>query len=129
MAVLGRRHWYRYDSDDGKSYKIKMLDYLAKAVNLALDDTLPELPRRYQPRYVWVQEVDPHSTPGSPIRKKLILNKEILPEFKQNSVLEVAGIKMKVKSYIGESRAGGGRNDKQVSQVRVQFLNESPPFL
>jgi hypothetical protein len=52
MGVLGRRHWYRYDSDDTKSYRIQTLDYLAEAAELELDDTLPMLPRRYEPRYV-----------------------------------------------------------------------------
>jgi len=34
MAVLGHRHWYRYDSDDTKSYRIQTLDYLAEAAGL-----------------------------------------------------------------------------------------------
>jgi hypothetical protein len=123
MAVLGRRHWYRYDSDDGKSYKILTLDYLAEAAGLELDDTVPTLPRGYEPRYVWMKEVDP-SRPGRPMRKKLILQRKDVQRFRQSSPIEVAGIKMIPQGYIGESRRGMGRNDNVISEVRVEITND-----
>ncbi len=123
MAVLGRRHWYRYDSDDGKNYRIRLLDYLAEAAGLELDDTLPELPRGYEPRFIWVQEVEP-STPGRPLRKKLIVEKKNLQHFLSNPTIEVAGIKMKMTSSVGEIRRGRGRNDGPISEVRVDISTE-----
>ncbi|PZM80391.1 MAG: hypothetical protein DKT66_14100 [Candidatus Melainabacteria bacterium] len=123
MAVLGARHWYRYDSDNGKSYRIRTLDYLAEAAGLELDDTLPELPRSHKPRYVWVQEAE-SSRPGSPIRKKLIIQKKDYPRFKAGSLVEVAGIKMIAKSYFGECWRGGRGNDNITTNVRVEISKE-----
>jgi hypothetical protein len=121
MAVLGQRHWYQYDSDDGKSYKIKLLDYLAEAAGLELNDALPELPRRYEPRFFWVQQIEPRPS-ARPIRKKLIVQRKDLPRFQQSPNVEVAGIKMITRSYSGENRRGGDFNNKVVSEVRVEFL-------
>lgn len=123
MAVLGARHWYRYDSDDGKSYRIRTLDYLAEAAKLELDDTLPQLPRSHKPRYVWVQEAE-HSRPGSPIRKKLIIQKKDYQNFKAGSLVEVAGIKMIAQGYFGECWRGGRGNDNITTQVRVKLHSE-----
>src|ERR1039457_1683372 len=89
MAVLGRRHWYRYDSDDGKSYRIQLLDYLAEAAGLELDDTLPLLPRNYKPRFLWFKEAEPQD-PDRPLRKKLIFQKK--EDFvRLRGIIEVAG--------------------------------------
>lgn len=118
MAVLGRRHWYRYDSDDNNSYRIQTLDYLAEAAGLTLDDTLPTLPRGYEPRYVWVQESEP-ADPNRPLRKKLIVPRKDKP--KLGAILEVAGIKMVVSGHRGESVHGGRRNDNVISEVRVRL--------
>lgn len=122
MAVLGRRHWYRYDSDDGKSYKIQTLDYLAEAADLELDDTLPTLPRGCTPRHVWLQEAEA-TQPGRPLRKKLIIQRKDAPRFRTGVIVEVAGIKMTPQSYRGESRRGG-RNVSSLSEVRVELSND-----
>lgn len=120
MAVLGARHWYRYDSDDGKSYRIRTLDYLAEAAGLELDDSLPLLPRSHKPRYVWLKELEP-SRPGSPIRKKLIIQRKDYSKFEAGALVEVAGIRMIAQGYSGECWRGGRGNDNTVSQVRVEL--------
>jgi hypothetical protein len=123
MAVLGARHWYRYDSDDGKSYSIRTLDYLAEAAGLELDDSFPTLPRGRKPRYVWVKEAIP-SRPASPIRKKLIIQRKDYQKFKNGSTIEVAGIKMITQGYVGESWRGMKRNDNEITQVRVELSSD-----
>ena len=120
MAVLGRRHWYRYDSDDLKSYKIRTLDYLAEAAGLEMNDTLPTLPRGYEPRYAWVKELEPQD-PSKPIRKKLIIQKADQSRFTHGLIVEVAGIKMVVQGSCGENRRGLGRNDSVISEIRVEL--------
>ena len=120
MAVLGRRHWYRYDSDDSKSYKILTLDYLAEAAGLELDDTLPALPRGYTPRDVWFKEAEP-ADPIRPMRKKLVIQRKDAARFTRELIIEIAGIRMRTQGYIGESRRGGGRNDSTITEVRVEF--------
>jgi hypothetical protein len=97
-----------------------MLDYLAEAAGLELDDTLPLLPRRYEPRYVWLKESEP-SNPNRPLRKKLIIQRKDAPRFRHGLIVEVAGIKMVVQGYIGENRRGTGRNDNVISKVRVEM--------
>jgi hypothetical protein len=120
MAVLGKRHWYRYNLDDGTSYKIQMLDYLAEAAGLELNDSAPDLPNGYEPRFVWLQEANPKSR--RPIRKKLIIQKKDASRFQRGSLVEVAGVKMVVQSYKGESRRRVGRNDGEISKVRVEIF-------
>jgi hypothetical protein len=124
MAVLGRRHWYRYDSDDSKSYRIQTLDYLAEAAGLELNDNLPTLPRGYEPRYVWLQEAEP-TNPSRPLRKKLILPRRDAPLLRSKLPVEVAGIKMNLQGYVGETRRGMGRNDNVISEVRVELSKDT----
>lgn len=120
MAVLGARHWYRYDSDDGKSYSIQTLDYLAEAAGLELDDSFPTLPRGRKARYVWLKEAEPFRA-ASPIRKKIIIQKKDYQRFKAGSPVEVAGIKMIAQGYVGESWRGIKRNDSTLTEVRVNL--------
>ncbi|HEY9774854.1 MAG TPA: hypothetical protein V6C81_13915 [Planktothrix sp.] len=124
MAVLGSRHWYRYDSEDGKCYKISLLDYLAEAAGFELDDTLPFLPRNIEPRYVWLQEAEPTGL-KRPIRKKLIIQRKDVAHFRKGASVEVAGIKMVAQGYQGECHRGIGSNDNVVSEVRVEMRTET----
>jgi hypothetical protein len=120
MAVLGARHWYRYDSDDGKSYSIQTLDYLAEAAGLELDDSFPTFPKGRKCRYVWVKEAEP-ARPWSPARKKLIIQRKDYQRFKAGSIVEVAGMKMIAQSYVGERWRGIKRNNNVITEVRVEL--------
>jgi hypothetical protein len=120
MAVLGRKHWYRYDSDDMKSYRIRTLDYLAEAAGMELNDAFPELPRGYEPRYVWVEELEPKDR--RPIRKKLVVAERQSKRLQSGTKVEVAGIKMRVRGCFGEVRKGAASNDNKLAVVRVELL-------
>jgi hypothetical protein len=106
MPFLGQRHWYKYTSDNLKDYKIQMLDYLATAAGLELDDSLPEYPRRWKPRYVWVQAIENTET-RNPARKKLIIQMADIQRFRGGATVEVAGVKMRVMGFYGEYRYCG----------------------
>jgi len=108
MSRLGPRNWYRYDSNNGKDYRIETQDYLAEAAGLVREDNLPIIPRRMTPRYVWVQSVEPDPATNRYSRKKLVLNKASVPNFRPRTIVKVDGIEMQVMSYRGESHRGAG---------------------
>lgn len=66
--TLGARRYYAYTSDSGQQYKYLTDQNLGEAVGAVLNDTLPDLPRRFKPRGVRVEgDVD-----GDLVRKFLI---------------------------------------------------------
>jgi hypothetical protein len=107
MPFLGERHWYKYISDDQKSYKIQVIDYLAEAAGLDMDDSLPMLPRRCDPRYVWLEATV--CTPTKrPARKKMIVgSSQNMTQFKPGTKLQIKGVEMQVRGYVGERRTIG----------------------
>lgn len=66
--VLGVRRYYAYTSDTQVVYKYQTDLDLGEAVGAELNDTAPNLPRRFKPRGVYVQAV----VDGRTVRKFLI---------------------------------------------------------
>lgn len=66
--VLGARRYYKYTTDSGIDYKYQTDLDLGTAVGATLDDTLPNLPRRFKPRGAFVQA----AVDGRTVRKFLI---------------------------------------------------------
>lgn len=66
--LLGSRRYYAYTSDTGAQYKFQTDLDLGEAVGATLNDTLPNLPRRFKPRGTFVQGV----VDGRRVRKFLI---------------------------------------------------------
>lgn len=66
--TIGVRRYYKYTSDLGTDYKYQTDADLGEAVGATLDDTLPNLPRRFKPRGVFVETV----IDGRKVRKFLI---------------------------------------------------------
>lgn len=53
--ILGARRYYSYTTDNGDAYKYQTDENLGSAVGATLNDTNPDLPRRFQPRGVYVE--------------------------------------------------------------------------
>lgn len=102
--MRGQSKWYRYTSGDGNDYRVKVLDYLAEAVGLEENDSLPDLPKTITPRSFWVQAIDPNPKTGIKTRHKLIVQLSELPKFGAHTLMEIKGIQVMVTSYRGESR-------------------------
>jgi hypothetical protein len=66
--MLGSRRYYRYTDDLGNQFKYLTDADLGEAVGAVLDDTLPDLPRRFRPRGVYMQG----AVAGVRVRKFLI---------------------------------------------------------
>lgn len=56
--TLGERRYFSYTSDTGEAYKYLTDEDLGLAVGGELNDTNPDLPRRFRPRGVYVQDTD-----------------------------------------------------------------------
>lgn len=66
--TLGPRRYYEYTADNNGKYKYLTDQDLGTAVNATLNDSNPDLPRRFKPRGVYVEaEVD-----GQTVRKFVI---------------------------------------------------------
>lgn len=66
--TIGARRYFKYTSDLGDDYKYQTDQDLGDAVGATLDDTLPNLPRRFKPRGVFVEAM----IDGRKVRKFLI---------------------------------------------------------
>ena len=70
--VIGRRSYYRYESDDGTEYSILTDDSLTAAVGLVQNATFSAPPRRFRPRVVFCE-----AEVGGRIARKAILIDEV----------------------------------------------------
>lgn len=67
--TLGPRRYFRYVTDKNVNYKYQTDLNLGTAAGATLNDTDPNLPRRFEPRYLNLQaEIN-----GEQVRKKLIV--------------------------------------------------------
>lgn len=66
--TLGVRRYYLYTTDGGTEYKYLTDETLGAAMNATLNDTNPNLPKRFKPRGVYVQA----TVAGQTVRKFLI---------------------------------------------------------
>jgi len=105
MAISRQRHWYRYRSDDTCDYRIQIVDYLAEAAGLEIDETVPPLPPGYEPRFLWLKDAQ-CTPPKRPTRKRMIFSprEQFGDKFPLGGIVEVAGTKMEITGYVGESQ-------------------------
>ena len=67
--ILGARSYYGYIADSSTIYSIQMDDTLAVGVGATLDDSSPNLPRRFEPRVVFCEAI----VGGRTKRKQLVV--------------------------------------------------------
>lgn len=56
--LLGERRYYAYTSDTGANYKYQTDEDLGAAIGATLNDTHPDMPKKFKPRGVYVQNSD-----------------------------------------------------------------------
>lgn len=66
--TLGVRRYYKYTTDGETEYKYQTDETLGEAMGAELNDTLPNFPKRFKPRGVYVQA----TVAGQRVRKFLI---------------------------------------------------------
>lgn len=66
--TLGVRRYYQYTTDGGENYKYLTDETLGGAMGATLNDTNPNLPKRFKPRVVYIQG----TVAGQTVRKALI---------------------------------------------------------
>lgn len=66
--TLGVRRYYQYTTDGGNTYKYLTDETLGTAMNATLNDTAPNLPKRFKPRGVYIQG----TVAGQKVRKFVI---------------------------------------------------------
>lgn len=108
--MRGQSQWYRYSSDDGNDYRIKVLDYLAEAAGLEPNDSLPAIPKTTTPRSFWLQALVPNPETGIKTRYKLIVQRIDVAKFRPHTLLLIKGTQVEVTSYRGESRSVARRD-------------------
>lgn len=111
--MRGQSRWYRYSSDDGNDYRTKVLDYLAEAVGLESNESLPVLPKTITPRSIWVQADDANPETGAKTRYKLILQRSDVPRFLPHTPMQIKGVAVRVTSYQGESKQAERRKTRR----------------
>lgn len=68
--TLGSRKWFKYTSDGGTDYSFLTDVDLGTAGGATQDATLPNFPRRFQPRVVFIEA----TIGGVKVRKNLIVS-------------------------------------------------------
>lgn len=76
--TLGDRRYFEYISDTDQAFKYLTDEDLGTAVGGTLNDTNPDLPRRFRPRGVYVQDADGN-------RKFLVCGKRTLAAYASNA--------------------------------------------
>lgn len=100
----GVERWYEYTSISDGKIKYPVLDYIAEAAGLVLNDKLPMAPIRLEPKYYLLKAVEPEQD-GSFVTMQMIFATETPRRL--GEIFEVAGIKMRVVGYHGESKEFG----------------------
>ena len=105
--VLGVRRYYRYVSDGGTAYKYLTDEDLGTAAGSVLNDSLPNLPRRFKPRGVYCEA----TVAGRKVRKYLICptNDNTLYAAEASTVATIQGTAFATTGRRGE-QASWGRN-------------------
>lgn len=103
--TLGARRYYNYTDDTGAEFTVLTDETLGTAAGNTLDDTNPGLPRRFQPRGVYVEaEVE-----GVKVRKFLVCGTTENTLYSSNASQDVTidGITFKTTGRKGESASFG----------------------
>lgn len=99
---LGARRYYKYTTDTGEEFKYQTDANLGEAVAAIQDDTLPDLPRRFYPRYVLCEDDDGN-------KKKVICpGLGTAPYLADHTtVVTIEGVSFKTTGRVGEKRTFG----------------------
>lgn len=109
--LLGDRRYFRYVDDLGNQYKYLTDQDLGDAVGATLDDASPDMPRRFEPRGVWIQA----TVDGKRVRKFMICPTSSNAVYRSNVAQDVTvdsqtfrttGRKGEVKTF-GVNPSGG----------------------
>lgn len=107
--TLGPRRYYKYVMDTGDEYKYQTDEDLGTAVGAELNDTLPDLPRRFKPRFVWAEGDDD----GDTVRKKLICPTTETEAYNStaSTTITIDGTSFKTTGRVGEKQTFGANPD------------------
>lgn len=103
--TLGERRYYLYTDDLGNNFKFQTDEDLGSAAGNTLNDTNPDLPRRFKPRGVYVEgEVD-----GETVRKFLIVGTRTNGVYASNAsqTVTIDGASFKTTGRKGEATSFG----------------------
>lgn len=103
--TLGARRYYAYTSDTGTQYKYLTDESLGEAVDAVLNDTLPDFPRRFKPRAVYVEaEVD-----GDFVRKRVVCPLVTTPAYaaEGSTTIDIDDVEFKTTGRRGERKTFG----------------------
>lgn len=100
--LLGERRYYLYTDDIGTAYKFQTDQTLGDAAGNTLNDTNPDLPRRFQPRGVYVEDAEGN-------RKFLVVGSRTNGVYASNASQDVPidGITFKTTGRKGEKVSFG----------------------
>lgn len=103
--TLGERRYYRYVDDGGDEFKYLTDEDLGAAMNATLNDTLPDLPRRFKPRYVLAEAV----IDGQDVKKKIISPTVDNTAYAANArtTITIDGTAFRTTGRVGEKRTFG----------------------
>lgn len=103
--TLGARRYYRYVDDIGNEYTVLTDETLGAAAGNTLDDTKPGLPRRFEPRGVYVEA----EVGGQKVRKFLVCGARTNAIYASNASqnVEIDTITFKTTGRRGESASFG----------------------
>lgn len=103
--TLGVRRYYRYTDDGLTQYKYLTDETLGNAMGGVLNDTLPDLPKRFRPRVVHVQA----TVAGQKVRKRLVSPTVDNINYAANAstVITIDGINYKTTGRTGERKSFG----------------------
>lgn len=103
--TLGERRYYRYETDGESAFKYLTDQTLGDAVGATASDALPDLPRRFQPRGVYVEAI----VGGTKVRKFLITptNDNSLYAAEASTTVVIDGITFATTGRRGEKMTYG----------------------
>ena len=110
--TLGVRRYYAYESDGGTAYKYQTDETLGTAMNATLNDSNPNLPKRFKPRGVYVQA----TVAGQTVRKFVIAPKNDNTTYaaESSTALVIDGVTFGTTGRKGE-QLSFGRNPSGVT--------------
>lgn len=101
--TLGERRWFRYDTDKDTPFKILLDQTLGAAGGLEEDDTGNSLPKRFEPRYVWVEgEVG-----GEKVRKRIVCSRTSSLYSSVPTNVTIDGVQFRSTGRVGEKQVFG----------------------
>lgn len=98
--TLGVRRYYGYLADNGEAYKYLTDETLGTAMGATLNDTVPDMPKRFKPRVVFVEA----TVAGQVVRKEVIAPSTANAAYAANAstVVTIDGINFQTTGRRGE---------------------------